>query len=87
MNTLRDILKARGEEPEIIITVAKKPALSPAEAEKIEKIIGNMSNHEKAVAVHSIPTEILQNEITRRVQRDKEVIKQIKSIVDALERY
>lgn len=61
--------------------------LSKAEAEKIELLVGNMTNEEKEVVVHSIPTEILQNEITRRLKRDKKTTEKIKVIVDSLEKY
>jgi len=85
--TLTDILNARNETTEPTIVVTKKLVLSPAETEKIERIIGSMSNHEKEVAVHKIPTEILQNEITRRIKRDKEDLKGIKAIIENMEEY
>lgn len=85
--TLRDILKARNEELEPIITATKKPALPKVEAEKIERVIEGMSNHEKEVAVRKIPTEILQNEISRRLKRDKADLRDIKAIIDRLEEY
>ena len=69
------------------ITAEKKDYLPPAEVEKIETVIGNMTNLEKAVAVRKISTEILQNEITRRVKRDKENLRGIKAIIDGLEEY
>ena len=83
--TIEAVLGTRPEVP--IVTQAPVLSIKPAEAEKIERLVGNMSNPEKAVAVHKIPTEILQNEITRRIQRDKAALNQIKGIVDALERY
>lgn len=61
--------------------------MTQIEIEKIESVMDAMSNEEKAVAVHSIPIEILQNEITRKIQMKQAAINQIKGIVDALERY
>lgn len=78
-----DIMGISIESPEPIPEIP----MTQTEVEAIESVIDSMSNLEKAVAVHSIPTEILQNEITRRIQRDKAAMKQIKSIVDAFEKY
>lgn len=78
-------LKLKPAEP--TISAVKKDYLPQGEAEKIERIVGNMSNLEKAVAVRKIPTEILQNEITRRVKRDKENLRCIKEVIDSMEDY
>lgn len=63
------------------------PELSAGEVYAIERIIGNMSNAEKAVAVRSIPTEILQNEVTRRLKRDNANLKGLKELVSSMESY
>ena len=84
--TLQELLNTE-QVTEPNITVIKNSPLSKVETEKIERIIGNMSNQEKEVAVHSIPTEILQNEISRRLKRDKENLRGIKAIIDCMEKY
>lgn len=84
--TLQELLNVE-QSTELSITATKNSPLSQGETEKIERIIGNMSNGEKTVAVRKIPTEILQNEITRRIQRDKANLRGVKAIIDAMEDY
>ena len=66
--------------------VAENP-MKQNEIEAIKSVIGSMTNYEKEIAVHSIPTEILQNEISRRMNRDREALKGIRNILGALDEY
>lgn len=67
--------------------VVKQPELTDTEKEKITRVVEAMSKAEKIVAVRSIPTEILQNEVTRRIKRDKDKLKGFKELVESMEKY
>lgn len=54
-----------------------------ASAEVTARYVKNMKKHEKIAAVREIPTDILQNEISRRLKKDHEAKMGIKEIVDS----
>lgn len=78
-------LKLKPAEPSILAT--EQESLTEVEVEKIQGVISSMSNLEKAVVVRKIPTEILQNEISRRLKRDKADLRSIKAIIGSMEEY
>lgn len=80
----KNIQLNRPEEP--VVTVANTE-LTKAEVDKIGQIIESLSKDEKIIAVRSFPTEILQNEISRRLKRDKDQRNQLRDIVNAMEKY
>lgn len=61
--------------------------MSDAERNKIEEIIDAMSNEEKVVVVRSIDTDILQGEISRRLNRDREQKNAIIGLANSMEKY
>ena len=61
--------------------------MTDAEVKRLEEIIDAMGYEEKVVAVHSIPTEILEDELKRRSKRDMEHKELIKNLVDSMEKY
>lgn len=61
--------------------------MSEAETKRLEEIIDAMGYEEKVVAVHSIPTEILEGELSRRSSRDRERKELIKNLVENMEKY
>ena len=61
--------------------------MTQAEINKINDIVEAMSNEEKVVVVKNIPTELLQNEITRRLNRDRELRELITNLVNSMEKY
>ena len=63
------------------------PELTEADTAKVTEVIKAMSKAEKIVAVRNMPTEILQNEISRRIKRDKEKLRGFKELVESMEEY
>lgn len=59
----------------------EQPDLTTSEVEKIEQIIRSMNYKEKSVVAKQIPTEIMQAEITRRLNRDKQKMEALKNIL------
>ena len=72
--------------PEEAVTVATTE-LTKAETDKIGQIIESLSKDEKIIAVRNFPTEILQNEISRRLKRDKDQRNALKEMVNAMDKY
>lgn len=97
--TLKDILKDRErqiefeEEQELIEhtehseKIEKLEEEQKADAEELTRLIKNMMRYEKEAVVKGIPTDILQNEITRRMNRDHKALKDVKKILIALDEY
>ena len=61
--------------------------MTDAERNRIEEVIEGMGDEEKAVVVRCIPTDILQGEITRRLNRDKEQQRVMINLVNSMERH
>lgn len=72
---------------EVVEPVAVSGELTKAETDKIEQIIESLSKAEKIIAVRSFPTEILQNEISRRLKRDKDQRNALRDMVNAMDKY
>ena len=61
--------------------------MTNAEVIKLEEIVEGMSHEEKVVAVRCIPTEILENELSRRSSRDREQNDRLRELVKNMERH
>ena len=61
--------------------------MTDAEVIRLEEIIDAMSDEEKAVVVRNIDTDILQGEISRRLNRDREQKNAIIGLVNSMEKY
>lgn len=56
-------------------------------AEELKHLVKNMMRYEKEAVVKSIPTDILQNEISRRMKRDHKALMDVRKILGALDEY
>lgn len=73
--------------PEGVAQEVINTELTEADVAKVTEIIEGMSRAEKVVAVRSIATEILQNEVTRRIKRDKAKLNDFRELVNSMEKY